>query len=144
MFKNYFKVSLRNLWKNKGFSSINIFGLAVGIACSLLIFLFVKDENSYDRYHKDSDNICRVVKDFVNDDGSLIPDATTQAPLAPAMQSEMPEVASITRLRPNWGRSYLIKYGDKKLSEEKLYGVDSSFFEVFTFPFVKGTAKNAF
>ena len=144
MIKNYFKVSIRNLWKNKGFSSINIFGLAVGIACSLLIFLFVKDENSYDRFHKDADNIYRIVKDFVNDDGSLIPDATTQSPLAPAMQAEMPEVARITRVRPNWGRGYLIKYADKKISEEKIYGVDSSFFDVFTFPFVEGNAKTAF
>jgi putative ABC transport system permease protein len=144
MIKNYFKVSLRNLWKNKGFSSINIFGLAVGIACSLLIFLFVKDENSYDRFHKDADNIYRVVKDFINDDGSLIPDATTQSPLAAAMQAEMPEVAQVTRIRPNWGRGYLIKYGEKKISEEKIYGIDSSFFDVFTFPFIQGNAKTAF
>ena len=144
MFKNYFKIALRNLWRNSGFSFINIFGLATGIACSLLIFLFVKDELSYDRFHKDSDNIYRIVKDFVNDDGSKIPDATTPAALAPAMQREMPEVASITRIHPNWGRSYLIKYGNKKITEEKLYGVDSSFFDVFTFPFIYGNAKTAF
>ena len=116
----------------------------MGISCSLLIFLFVKDEVSYDRFHKDADNIYRVVKDFINDDGSLIPDATTPAPLAPAMQREMPEVVAITRLRPNWGRSYLIKYGNKKFTEEKLYGIDSSFFDVFTFPFLQGNAKSAF
>lgn len=144
MFKNYLKVAVRNLWKNKGFSSINIFGLAIGIACSLLIFLFIKDELSYDRFHKQSDNMYRIVKDFVNDDGSRIPDATTPGALAPAMQKEIPEVVTITRVRPNWGRSYLIKYKDKKLTEEKLYGVDSSFFDVFTFPFVSGDAKNAF
>ncbi|HEX8331995.1 MAG TPA: ABC transporter permease, partial [Segetibacter sp.] len=143
MFQNYIKMAFRNLWNNKGFSSINILGLAIGITCSLLIFLFVTDEVSYDRFHKDSDNIYRVVKDFVNDDGSRIPDATTPAPLAPAMQREIPEVASITRIRPNWGRSYLIKYKEKKVAEEKLYGVDSSFFNVFTFPFVAGNAKDA-
>lgn len=60
------------------------------------------------------------------------------------MQAEMPEVVSVTRLRPNWGRSYLIKYGDKKFTEEKIYGVDSSFFNVFTFPFVQGNAATAF
>src|SRR5215210_534986 len=144
MLRNYFKTAFRNLWKNRGFSFINIFGLATGIACSLLIFLFVKDELSYDRFHKDADNVFRIVKDFVNDDGSKIPDATTPAALAPAMQKEIPEVVSITRVRPNWGRSYLIKYKDKKITDEKLYGVDSSFFDVFTFPFVKGDAKNAF
>ncbi|MCW3110126.1 MAG: hypothetical protein JWQ09_4632, partial [Segetibacter sp.] len=146
MFKNYFKIAIRNLWKNKGFSSINIFGLAIGIACSLLIFLFVTDEVSYDRFHAQSDNIYRIVKDFVNDDGSKIPDATTPGALAPAMQKEIPEVATITRVRPNWGRSYLIKYKDKdkKITEDKVFGVDSSFFNVFTFPFVLGDAKSAF
>jgi putative ABC transport system permease protein len=144
MIRNYFKITFRNLWKNRGFSFINIFGLATGIACSLLIFLFVTDELSYDRFHKDSNLVYRIVKDFVNDDGSKIPDATTPAALAPAMQREMPEVASITRIRPNWGRNYLIKYGSKKITEEKLFGVDSSFFDVFTFPFVMGNTKAAF
>lgn len=144
MFKNYIKVALRNFWKNKGFSFINLFGLAMGIACSLLIFLFVHDELSYDRFNKDADNIYRVVKDFINDDGSRIPDATTPAALAPAMQREMPEVVAITRIHPNWGGNYLVKYGNKKIIEEKLCGVDSSFFDVFTFPFVRGDAKNAF
>ena len=90
MFKNYFIISLRNLWKHKGFSFINIFGLATGIACSLLIFLFVKEETSYDKFHKDADQVFRVVKDFVNDDGSLIPDATTPAPLAPVFLNSHP------------------------------------------------------
>src|SRR5689334_6218374 len=144
MIKNYLKVSLRNLWKNKGFSAINIFGLATGIACSLLIFLFVKDETSYDRFHKGSEYIYRVVKDFVNDDGSRLPDATTPPALAPAMQKEIPEVEHVTRVFPNWGASYLFKYGEKKINEEKVYRVDSSFFDVFTFPFVQGNAKNAF
>ena len=110
MLKNYLKIAFRNLWKNRGFSFINVFGLATGIACSLLILLFVKDELSYDRFHKDSDLVYRIVKDFVNDDGSKIPDATTPAALSPAMQKEIPGIAAITRIRPNWGRSYLIKY----------------------------------
>src|SRR5258705_4544502 len=144
MIKNYFKIAFRNLIKNKVFSSINIFGLAAGITCSLLIFLFVQDESSYDRFHKDSNNIYRVVKDFVNDDGSRLPDATTPPALAPAMQKEIPEVVGVTRVFPNWGSSFLISYGDKKITEEKLYRVDSSFFDVFTFPFISGNSKKAF
>lgn len=144
MIKNYFKIAWRSLWKNKKFSFINIFGLATGMACSLLIFLFVKDELSYDRFNKDSKNIYRVVKDFVNDDGSRVPDATTPPAIAPAMQKEIPEVLHVTRVFPNWGDNFLIKYGDKKIIEEKLYRVDSSFFDVFTFPFVQGNAKNVF
>jgi putative ABC transport system permease protein len=144
MIKNYFKIAWRNLMKNKKFSFINIFGLATGIACSLLIFLFVKDEKSYDRFNKDSGQVYRIVKDFINDDGSRIPDATTPAALAPAMQKEIPEVETVTRVFPSWGGNWLIKYGDKKIVEEKLWRVDSSFFDVFTFPFIKGDAKTAF
>jgi len=114
------------------------------MACSLLIFLFVKDETSYDRFHHDAGHIYRVVKDFVNDDGSRLPDATTPPALAPAMQKDIPEVAITTRVFPGWGANFLIKYGDKKISEDKLYRVDSSFFDVFTFPFVHGNAKDAF
>src|SRR6266550_2705858 len=144
MIKNYFKIAFRNLIRNKVFSSINIFGLAAGITCSLLIFLFVQDEIGYDRFHKDSNNIYRVVKDFVNDDGSRLPDATTPPAIAPAMQKELPEVEHVTRVFPNWGDNYLISYGDKKITEEKLWRVDSSFFDVFTFPFLKGNSKKAF
>ena len=144
MIKNYFKIAWRSLLKQKGFSFINIFGLATGMACSLLIFLFVKDETSYDRFHQDAGQIYRVVKDFVNDDGSRLPDATTPPALAPAMQKDIPEVATTTRVFPGWGANFLIKYGDKKINEDKLYRVDSSFFDVFTFPFVHGNARDAF
>ena len=144
MIKNYFKIAFRNLLRYKGFSFINIFGLATGMACSLLIFLFVQDEISYDRFHKDSNKIYRVVKDFVNDDGSRLPDATTPPALSPAIQREIPEVAHATRVFPNWGANFLIKYGDKKIMEEKLCRVDSSFFDVFSFPFIQGNAKDVF
>lgn len=114
------------------------------MACSLLIFLFVSNENSYDRYHADAAQIHRVVKDFVNDDKSRLPDATTPPALAPALQREVPEVTQATRVFPSWGNKYLISYGDKKINEEKLYRVDSNFFDVFTFPFVQGNKLNAF
>jgi putative ABC transport system permease protein len=143
MLKNYLKVAFRNLWKNKKFSFINIFGLAIGMACSLLIFLFVQDEKSYDGFHKDAGLIHRVVKDFINDDGSLIPDATTPAALAPAMQREIPEVVKITRVFPTWSSRWMMTYGNKKITEDKFFRVDSSFFDVFTFPFVKGSASTA-
>lgn len=144
MFKNNLKIAFRNLRKHKSISFINIFGLAVGMACCLLILLFVKDETSYDRYNRDADRIVRVVKDFVNDDGSRLPDATTPPALAPAMQAEIPEVEHVTRVFPGWGNKFLISYGDKKFIEERFFRVDSSFFDVFTFPFIKGNAKSAF
>ena len=143
MIKNYFKIAWRSLLKYKGFSFINIFGLATGMACSLLIFLFVKDEKSYDRYHKDAANIYRVVKDFINDDGSRIPDATSPAALASAMQREIPEVETVTRLMPNWTGSWRVEYGDKKIVEQKYWRADSNFFDVFTYSFIKGDPKTA-
>ncbi|MBC7949625.1 MAG: ABC transporter permease [Chitinophagaceae bacterium] len=143
MVSHYFKVVMRSLRKNKGFSFINIIGLAIGMACTLLIFQFVKDELSYDRYHADAGDIHRVVKDFINDDGSRIPDATTPAALAPAMKTDFPEVKHIARILPDWGGSWLIKYGDKKISEEKFWRADSSFFQVFTYPFLKGDPATA-
>jgi len=143
MFRSYFKVAFRSMFRNKGFTLINIFGLAIGMACTLLIFLFVKDEQSYDRFHRDSDRIYRIVKDFINDDGSRIPDATTPAALAPALMTELPEIEKITRVFPGWGATWLIKYGDKKIIEEKLWRVDSSFFDVFTIAFIRGNKETA-
>jgi putative ABC transport system permease protein len=145
MIKNYLKVALRNLMKNRIFSFINIFGLATGMACSLLIFLFIRDELSYDRFHKDSDDIYRVVQDHVNEDGTQIPDAKTAPALATAIQREIPEASDVTRAfaNPDWGANFLIKYRDKKFNEGKIFWVDSTFFDVFTFPFVKGNAKSA-
>ncbi len=144
MFRNNLKIAFRNLRKHKSISFINIFGLAIGMACCLLILLFVKDEISYDRYNRDADRIVRIVKDFVNDDGSRLPDATSPAALAPAMQSEIPEVEHITRVFPGWGNKFLISYGDKRFIEERFFRVDSSFFDVFTFPFIRGNAQTAF
>jgi putative ABC transport system permease protein len=143
MIRNYLKIALRTLWKNKRLSGINIFGLATGIACSLLIALYVQDELAYDKHHQDADRIYRVVKDFINDDGSRIPDATTPGPLAFAMQKDLPEVETITRLHPDWGGTVRVEYGEKKFSEPKIWRVDSSFFDVFTVKFLKGDRKTA-
>jgi len=144
MIKNYLKIAFRNLLKNKVLSFINIFGLATGIACSLLIILFIKDELSFDKFNKNPGRIYRVVKDFVNDDGSRLPDATTPPALAPVMQKEIPEIESTVRIFSNWGRKYLIKYGDKKFYEEGLYRSDSSIFTVFNFKFLHGNPLSAF
>ena len=144
MIKNYFKVALRNLWKNKGLSFINIFGLASGMACSLLIFLFVTDELSYDRFTVGSDRVYRVVKDFVNDDGSRLPDATTPPAVAPAIQKEIPGIEHVTRVFPGWGNNSLFTYKDKHVYEQRLYRVDSSFFDVFSFSFLQGNPASAF
>lgn len=143
MIRNYLKIALRTLWKNKKISSINIFGLAASIACSLLIALYLQDELLYDKHYEDADRIYRVVKDFINDDGSRIPDATSPGPLAAAMQREIPEVEAITRIHPDWGNTVRFAYKEKRFSEPRVWRVDSSFFSVFSVKFLKGDPETA-
>jgi putative ABC transport system permease protein len=144
MLRNYLKIAMRSLRKHRVISFINIIGLAAGIACGLLIFLFIREETSYDRFNLHADRTFRIVKDFVNDDGSRLPDATTPPALAPAMLHEIPEVEQATRIFPGWGSKFLIRYGEKSFTEERLFRVDSNFFDVFTMPFIEGNAANAF
>jgi len=138
MIIHYFKISIRSLLRHRGVSLVNIFGLAISIACCLLILVYITDELSYDRYHPDADRIYRVVKDFVNDDGSKLPDATTPPALAIGMTNEIPEVDQIARVFPGWGNKYFFQYEDKRFLEQRVFRVDSSFFNVFNFPFTQG------
>ena len=140
MFANYLKTAIRNLLKNKGFSLINIFGLAIGVACCLLIWLFVQDELSYDRYNEKADRIYRVGFNAVlNNNASK--GVVSCAPLKQALIDEFPEVESATRAR-NPGFP-VFRYGDKVFSEERVFTVDSTFFDVFTVPFILGDYKTA-
>jgi len=143
MLKSYFKIAFRNLLRYKGFSFINIAGLAIGMACCILVALFIIDEVSYDRYNQDSERIFRVVKDFVNDDGSKLPDATTPPAIGAAIQKDIPEIEHVARLMPGWGNKFYIRNGEKRFIEENLYKADSSVFDVFTFKFIKGDPKTA-
>jgi putative ABC transport system permease protein len=144
MIRNFVLISIRVFLKHRAFSSINLFGLTIGIACFNLIILYVFDELSYDRFHNDSDRIHRVVKDFVNKDGTTTPDATTPPALLPALLTELPEVEQATRIFPSWGYKPLVAYRDKAFYEESFLRVDSAFFSVFSFPFVRGDARSAF
>jgi putative ABC transport system permease protein len=143
MLRNYITVTLRNMLRDKTSTLIKVTSLSVGLICFSIISLFVYHELSFDRFHKKPNQIYRVVKDFVNDDGSIIPDATTPSAMAPAIWRDLPEVASATRIFPNWGRKYLLQVADSKMYEENLMRIDSSFFNVFSFPFVKGDSKNS-
>ena len=140
MLSNYLKTAVRNLLKYKGFSFINIAGLGIGLACCLLIFLFVQDEMSYDRYHEKADRIYRAGFDAVlNNNASS--GVVSCGPLAPALVAEFPEVEAATRVR-NYGFP-VFRYGDKVFSEERVFWVDSTFVDVFTVPFILGDAKTA-
>lgn len=146
MLSNYFKTAWRILIRYKIFSLINISGLTIGITCCILVGLFITDELSYDTQNKDAGRIYRIVTDFVNTDGSKVPEATTPPALAEAIQKEVPEVDHIVRLFPPasaWGNKSYVRYGSKRFVEENVYHADASIFDVFTIPFVKGNPQNA-
>src|SRR3990170_8751805 len=140
MYRSYFKIGWRNLWKNKGLFAINITGLAIGIATCLIIMLFVVDELSYDRYNEKADRVIRIVlKGKVN--GEVIKEAVTPAPVASTLKSEFPEVVEATRLRRF--SSPEIKYQNTTYRNSRLAFVDPDFFQVFTLPFLQGDPATA-
>ncbi|MEP6951838.1 MAG: ABC transporter permease [Ginsengibacter sp.] len=140
MFKNYLKIAFRNLLKNKAFSAINIFGLAIGIATCLVITLFVQNELSYDRYNKKADRMVRVVFRGVVE-GQQMKESNVMPPVAQAFKANYPEVLEATRMVN--GGSPIITYGDKSFKEDAFVYVDSNFFQVFTLPLIKGNSKSA-
>jgi putative ABC transport system permease protein len=141
MIKNYLMVTLRNLRKHKGYSLINITGLAIGMACSILIFLWVRDELSFDRFHANAARIDRVYRDeAVTAPGSS--SALTSPPMAAAFKKDFPEVIKATRFG-TWQRR-LVTNGDKSFTEAGYMHADPDFFEMFSFPLVKGDPKTVF
>ena len=142
MIKNYFKIAWRNLWKNKGFSAINIFGLAVGIACCLLITLYVTDELSFDQYHEKAARIYRLNFNlkFGGAEQFL---AQTPDLLGPDLKKDYPQVENQTRFF-NEGPFLIKKSGTlNNIREEKILYADSTVFDVFTMPFIAGNPKTA-
>ena len=102
MFKNYLKTAFRNLTRHKGYSLINIAGFAIGIACCILIFLWVQDELSFDRFHGNLDSLHRVVEKNYFSDGTIFPIARTPYPVGPALVADYPEIINFTRFTPCW------------------------------------------
>ncbi|MEO5890550.1 MAG: ABC transporter permease [Ferruginibacter sp.] len=140
MIKNYFKIAFRNLWGNKAFSAINIFGLAIGIATCLIIMLFVQNELSFDRFNEKADRIVRVnFQGYAS--GEKFNESSVMPPVAQTLKTDFPEVKEATRLRA-YGTPRLI-YGNKSFKEDAFAFVDANFFEVFTLPLVEGNAKTA-
>jgi putative ABC transport system permease protein len=141
MFRNYFKIALRNLVRYKGFSFINILGLAIGITGCLLIGLFVWDELQYDKFVKDGDKIYRIYQQSVTDAGTNAL-ANTPPVFAPYMQQQFPEVEGTTRM-VLWNGKMLMERGANRAYEEKGLIADSTFFSMFPLKFLKGDAKTA-
>ena len=115
MFQNYLKIALRNLLKYKAYSFINIAGLAIGMTCCILIFLFIQDELSYDTYHENAENIYRVVEDQQNE-GIVRHLAYTYFPMAPALLTDFPEIEHAVRFFPF---SVVVKQGEEKRFQEE-------------------------
>jgi ABC-type antimicrobial peptide transport system permease subunit len=137
MLKNYLKVAFRNLWKNKGFSLINITGLAIGMASAILILLWIQDEVGYEQFHEKKDRIYEAWNRSVFS-GKLHCWNTTPKVLAAALQKDLPEVEHTTRV--NWANNYLFSVGDKRMMVMG-NAVDSVFLQVFTFPLLQGDAR---
>src|SRR5919112_6641122 len=140
MIKNYLKVAIRNLCKNKGFSAINIFGLAIGIGTCLLITLYVLDELSFDKFNKKHDRIYRVNVDL-RFGGAEQKFAVLCAPLAFTMVKDYPQIESAVRFR-NYGGS-VVKKGNQNIQEQRIIFTDSTLFDVFTISMIAGNPKKA-
>ncbi len=138
MFKNYLKITLRNLRRYKIFSFINIFGLSVGLACSVLILLFVHNELSYDSFHKNADRIYRLslFENYAKDNQHF--NSITPGVLGPVLKSYYPEIEKTVRISLMSGK---VKYESKTFSENYEL-VDPDFFEMFSFPLIKGNLSS--
>jgi putative ABC transport system permease protein len=140
MLKNYLKTAVRSLIRNKFYTSINIFGLAVGIATCLLILLYVLDEWSFDRYNINANRIYRVNNEIKVGDNQFDL-AVAPAMMGTTMVKECPQVLQYTRLQ--WHNSMLIKKGTENLREDRVGYGDSTLFDVFTLPMIAGNPKTA-
>ena len=144
MLKNYFKVALRNLLRQKSYSLINIFGLAFGVAVCLMVLLFVKDELSYDQFHDKSARIFRLATGVLEESGDIAYLAKTPSQWPIQMKNEFPEVEEYVRFY-HYRSDILISYQDqeKKFYESNFYWADASVLDIFSFPLLQGDPQSA-
>jgi putative ABC transport system permease protein len=140
MIKNYFKIAIRNIIKNKTYSLLNIVGLAIGVMSFIMIMLYVRYEFSFDKYNSNAEQIYRVATRG-SLSGNEFTMAVSPAPVGAAFVEEIPGVINFTRVR-NFGFP-VIRYKDKVFSEERWFNTDSTFFDVFDVTFLRGEAKTA-
>lgn len=144
MIKNYLQIAFRNFFKSKVHTAINLLGLTAGMVSIFMITLYVQRELSYDKFHQEAENIYRV--DWYNNN----PQTRTPHPMAQAMAQDFPEVVSAVSLSPLWApgltratHSFRNLAKDERFDEQSILAVDTSFFNVFSFPIVKGNPKTA-
>jgi len=143
MLRNYLKIALRNLARHKGYAFINIMGLAVGIAASVLVMLYVVDELGYDRFHENADRVHRITADWSNKGDSKIHQLGTPWILAKTIREKYPQVEALTQITGPLGDIVLRRGDDLTLKETDAFAADASFFDVFSFPLAKGDPRTA-
>ncbi|MDP9041624.1 MAG: ABC transporter permease [Bacteroidota bacterium] len=139
MLKNYLRIALRNLWKHKGFSAINITGLALGMACSLLILLWVRDERGMDAFHQNGKSLYFIYeRNYLG--GKVDSWYWTQGPLAEELKKEIPEIQAATVF--SWPTISTFSVGDKVIKQDG-YSASADFFSMFSYPLLEGRAISA-
>lgn len=140
MIRNYLKIAFRNLWRHKGFSLINIIGLAVGMTACFLIFIYVNFELSYDKFNQNFDQIYRLNTD-IKSPNEVLHWSSASAPMGPALKADYPdEVKEDVRV---FGGTFLVQNGSRKFQENNISFTDPSIFKIFTFPFIQGNPATA-
>lgn len=143
MIANYFKIAIRNILRHKVYSIINIAGLSVGIACTIIILIWVQYEFSFDRFHENKDRICRLEMKWEWAAGKhRVRFPFAQHAAGPALVREYPEAVQSVRFRHSWQRP-LVQYKDKQFHETNLIFAENSVFDIFTFPMIKGDPNSA-
>jgi putative ABC transport system permease protein len=140
MLKNYLLTTFRNISRRKGFSILNVLGLSIGLAASLLILQYVKDELSYDDFHVNADRIYRVEFDAYREGKQIFKCATAFPKVAPTLKATFPEIEDATRLYLRYGGG-VIRYEDISIKEDNLFQAEQNFFSIFSYPLTDGTAK---
>ena len=139
MLKNYFKIAFRNLWRNTIFSSIKILGLSIGLTVCMLIFLYTKDEISYDRFHANKERLHRVIQTIQLGDEPPQTIGVTNGIIGEAFASEIPEINQYVRIN---GEAVTVKKNNDVFTEQSMF-VDDNFFTVFTFKLLEGNRRTA-
>lgn len=143
MIENYIKIALRSMLRNKAYAMINILGLSVGVACCLMLALYIKDDLTYDRHHTDLQNLYRVTT-HMSRDKDMRPMHRTSPPIVWGIKDEIPEIETVTRLvNPPGVALNLIKYETVQFYESDGLIADSTLFDVFTYSFSEGDSKTA-
>ncbi len=142
MLRHYLKIGLKSLLRYKTHTVINVFGLSVGIAASLLILLLVHHELQYDLFHENADRIYRVTSQIESPEETRRM-AITSPPIGPALTNDFPEIENYVRIKRPFGPPAVVRYRENIFHEDKFYFADQSFFDVFSFPLLNGSRDSA-